>query len=59
MAGPPEIIYHSPSREVGDAPALLTPAMPLAPYFGRERWEGLLQLMGGGSFLGFPAEIEH
>lgn len=52
MAGPPEIIYHSPSREVGDAPALLTPAMPLAPYFGRERWEGLLQLTG--VFLRLP-----
>lgn len=46
MARPPEIIYHSPSREVGDAPALLTLAMPLAAYFDRERWEGLLPLMG-------------
>lgn len=56
MAGPPEIIYHSPSREVGDAPALLILAMPLAAYFDRERWRGCFRLWG--SFLGFPEEIE-
>lgn len=49
MAGPPEIIYHSPSREVGDAPALLILAMPLAP---QGKVEGLFPLMG--VFLRFP-----